>query len=309
MKKRETRTLAIALAVYLLAAVLTELTAPQGHAAGRCCPSFAAGHGLAPAGQNPNWAGSPTRGRRPRDWAGSAESKPADEDVYLRAFAWTAADKKSKQVAFALAKRDVKSELSQFGIPRGMENTLIYQKKGFQRLAVYRGSEIYMVNYTEIFLRSLPLFPGLTKVLQEALEPQPRENLLLEFFFFVQAIRYKKPPFYYGNKFINSYFPPLICLYEQYGDCDSKSVLLAVLLTCHNKKEKTALALINSQGLRHSILLVKRVPQPGMSALFITGKGYYIPLETSAPGWAPGFVDPRVWNAMRSGEFRFHELQ
>jgi hypothetical protein len=238
-----------------------------------------------------------------------ALASPAEGDSYRRAFDWIGADKQARHIAFALVKSDVKSELSLFGIPRGMENTLIYQKKGFQRLAVYMGSEIYMVNYTEIFLRSLPLFSELTMTLQEALEPLQPGNLLVEFLFFVQAIKYKKPPFYYNNKFINSFFPPLISLYEQYGDCDSKSVLLAVFLTCHDKREKTALALINSLGLKHSILLVKRAPQPGMSALFITGKGYYIPLETSSPGWAPGFVDPRVWDAMRNGDFRFHELQ
>lgn len=248
----------------------------------------------------------------------AARTAPADreeaaalarENVYQRNFDWTPADKRPRQVAFALPKSDVKVELSQYGVPRGMENTLMFEKRGFQRVAVYQGREIYMVDYPEIYRRNLAYFPALSRTLRAALEPLPPESLLAEFLNFVQAVRYKKPPYYYGNKFINSFFPPLICLYEQYGDCDCKSLLLAVFLSVQNQKEKTALALISSQGLKHSVLLVRRTPQPGMSALFITGKGYYVPLESSSPGWAPGFVDPRIWNALSSGDFRFQELQ
>ncbi len=239
----------------------------------------------------------------------SAKVKPAREDHLLRTFNWTGADKKSKQVSFSLSKSRIKSELNKFGVLRGQENALLLQKKGFKHVGVSKGLEIYMVNYQEIFLRNLEYFRGLTLVLYDAIKPQPPERRLMEFLFFVQAITYKKPPFYYNSKFINSFYPPLICLYEQSGDCDSKSVLLAEFLTCHNKKEKTALLFINHLGLKHSILLVKGSPSPGMSAIFIKGKGYYIPLETSSPGWAPGFVNQRIWKAITSGNFRFSELQ
>jgi len=239
----------------------------------------------------------------------AASNKPAKEDFYKRTFSWTGADRKSKQVVFSLAKAQVKSELNQFGVARGMEHSLLLQKKGFTRVGISKNLEIYTVDYREIFLRSLDYFNDLTRTLYQAIEPLHSENDLMEFLVFVQAIKYQLPPFYYGNKFINSFFPPLICLYEQFGDCDSKSVLLAVFLACHNKNEKTALLFINHQGLEHSVLAVKRSPGLGMSAVFVKGKGYYIPLEVTSTGWAPGFVNQRVWNAIRSGNFRFIELQ
>lgn len=275
MKKRQTPALATALALLLLVLFLSQAAPP---------PTLA--------------AGSPP------------PASPAEGDSYRRAFDWTGADKQARHIDFALAKADVRIELSQFGVPRGMESTLMFEKRGFQRVAVYQGKEIYMVDYAGIFRRNLGYFPGLTAALRQALAPLPATGTLLaEFLFFVQAVRYQKPPYYYGNKFINSFFPPLVCLYEQYGDCDCKSLLLAAFLGSQDEREKPALALITGQGLKHTVLLVRRTPQPGMSALFITNKGYYIPLESSSPGWAPGFVDARVWNALSSGEFRFQELQ
>jgi hypothetical protein len=234
--------------------------------------------------------------------------KAAKEDFYLRTFSWSAADKKSKRVVFSLAKSLVRSELNQFGVPRGMESSLLLQKKGFTRVGISKNVEIYAVDYRDVLLRSLDYFAGLTRTLAQAIESPRPENDLREFLVFVQSITYKLPPFYYGNRFINSFFPPLICLYEQYGDCDSKSILLAAFLACQDKNEKTALLFINYQGLEHSVLAVKRTPGLGMSAVFIKGKGYYIPLEASSTGWAPGFVNQRIWNAIKAGGFLFIEL-
>jgi len=283
-------------AVVALAFVLPGWIASRNRPASHSFQSFDQDHGRNPAAKKTE----PT---------GSSRPDATKEEFYRRAFNWTGADKKPKQAVFSLAKARVKNELNRFGVARGMEHSLLLQKKGFKRVGVSKGLEVYMVDYQKIFRDSLEYFSGLTKTLVAAVEPSRPENDLIEFLFFVQSITYDRPPFYYNNKFINSFFPPLICLYEQFGDCDSKSVLLAVFLTCQNQKEKTALAFINSQGMKHSILLAKRTPGPGMSALFIKGKGYYIPLEASALGWAPGFVNPRVWDALRTGNFRFSELQ
>jgi hypothetical protein len=296
MTKRGVPVFAGTVAVAALAFALPGWIASRNRPALHSVQSFDQDLGRNPAAKKTGQADSP----RP---------DPTKEEFYRREFQWTGADKKPKRAVFSLAKARVKNELNRFGVARGMEHSLLLQKKGFKRVGVSRGLEVYMVDYQKIFRDSLDYFSGLTRTLVAALEPPLAENDLIEFLFFVQSITYDKPPFYYNNKFINSFFPPLICLYEQFGDCDSKSVLLAVFLTCRNQKEKTALAFINSQGMKHSILLVKRTPNPGMSALFIKGSGYYIPLEASAPGWAPGFVNPRIWDALRTGNFRFSELQ
>ncbi len=282
MKKRKTLQLACPLAMLLLTAASFHANALQ------------AGPGRAKTGTE----------RKP-----GAGPKPAKEEFFTRTFTWTGADKNNKQVVFSLDKAQVKNELNQFGVARGMEHSLLLQKKGFTRVGVSKNLEVFAIDYREIFLRNLNYFNGLTRTLYQAIQPPQAETDLIEFLVFVQSIKYKMPPFYYGNKFINSFFTPLICLYEQYGDCDSKSILLAVFLASHDKKEKTALLFINHQGLEHSVLAVKRSPGLGMSAVFIKGKGYYIPLETTSTGWAPGFVNQRIWNAIRSGGFRFIELQ
>lgn len=296
MKKRENRVYAVLAAVTALAFILPGLSAPRGRSTADFFRSFDQDLGLRSAAKK-------------RDPAAPSSPESAGKDFYQRTFSWTGADRQSKQVTFSLAKSRVRSEMNDFGVPRGMEHSLLLQKKGFSRIGISKGTEIYMVNYREIFRRNLDYFKELARDLEAAVTPLLAENALIEFLFFVQSIKYEKPPFYYHNKFINSFFPPLICLYEQFGDCDSKSVLLAVFLANHNEKEKTALLFVNRQGLKHSILLVKRLPSPGMSALFIKGEGYYIPLEASTPGWAPGFVNPRIWDAITSGNFRFTALQ
>lgn len=295
MKRRGTRILTVLAAVCPLAFALPGLIAPQSRPAIQRSVFFTPAITFAPETTN-------------QERGNDAAPKPAKENFHTRVFTWTGADKKAKRIAFALDKVRVKNELNQFGVARGMEHSLLLQKKGFKRVGTSKGVEIFMVDYRLVFERSLDYFNELTGALVKAIEAPRPENDLMEFLFFVQSMKYQLPPFYYGNKFINSFFPPLICLYEQYGDCDSKSVLLAAFLTCRNKNEKTALLIINSRGLKHAILLAKRSPGPGMSGIFIKGKGYYIPLEASASGWAPGFVSPRIWDAITAGDFRFAEL-
>ena len=229
---------------------------------------------------------------------GQAENKA----VYQRRFAWNGADGKAKQVEWLLAKADVRKEQQEFGVPRDSENPLIMEKKGFTRI----GIDLFIVNYKEIFQRNRDYFRSLTPTLHSAiggiLDP------LSEFLAFVQNVKFKKPPTYYGNKFINSFFPPLICLYEQYGDCDSKAVLLADFLVVHDPKERMGLLLIKGGGLNHALLMVKRNPLPGQSALFVINRGYYLPLETTSPGWSPGFIAQPINEAIRAGNFFFHWL-
>lgn len=68
------------------------------------------------------------------------------------------------------------------------------------------------------------------------------------------------------------------------------------------------MVLIQGNGLSHALLGVKQKPFPGMTSLYFQEKGYYIVLKTTVQGWAPGFIDRRVFEALKSGYFQFLEL-
>jgi len=235
------------------------------------------------------------------------ETSPAvkpSADAYARDFNWMGATKRDRQVTFAIASEQMKNEWRSFGVPRELQKPQILEQKGF----VHLGGGVYIVDYVKVFSRNLDYFDSLTRSLAESTELPAVGDPLPEFLAFVQNITYEKPPAYYRNKFINSFFPPLVCLYEKYGDCDSKSLLLATFLAIQNPREKQALVLIRAMGISHAFLAVRRTPLPGMTSIFIEGNGYYIPVETSAPGWAPGFASERVLDVIRSGKFMFQIL-
>jgi len=240
-----------------------------------------------------------------------------EENNYLRKYTWEDAAGKTRETVFQIPEAALNDEIKKFGRPRAITHPLFAERQGFKiidRRNYLRGHDILesittIVDYRKIFQRNLNYFHGLTGALMTSAALSEGDDLVHHFLHFVQHISYRRPPDYYKGKFISSFFVPLVCLYEQYGDCDSKSLLLAEFLaTSPNTALKTVMILIRGSGLAHALLGVKGTPLPGMTALYFQGKGYFIVLETTRTGWAPGFIDPRVWDALKSGYFQFIEL-
>ncbi|UCH92237.1 MAG: hypothetical protein JSV88_18325 [Candidatus Aminicenantes bacterium] len=243
--------------------------------------------------------------------------KAKQEKTILRKFKWKYPKETNRETVFYIPADSLKKEIKKFGLPYGMTHPLLMEKRGFKvdGIKYYLDGQaiqerlITTIDYKQIFQRNLQYFGELTKVLQSSADLSPGEDSLHPFLTFVQHIRYQLPPRYYHRKFINAFFVPLVCLYEQYGDCDSKSLLLAdFLCTVPGTSEKAAMVLIRGGGLTHALLAVKRNPLPGMTSLHDFKRGYYIVLETTRPGWAPGFINRRVTDALKAGFFQFVEL-
>ncbi len=255
------------------------------------------------------------------------KTQPA-EKTFERKFQWNYPKEKKRETVFLIPGGPLKKEIKAFGIPRSPEvHPFFLEKRGFNVVGQkhYLGKPVsgappisIFIDYQEIYQRNLKYFGGFTEVLKASAEIAPGKDPMPSFLAFVQHIRYQLPPRYYRGKFINSFFVPLVCLYEQYGDCDSKSMLLAEFLGAYplaggepgagEKGEKLALVLVRGSGLSHALLAVKRTPLPGMTSLHDFRKGYYIVLETTSPEWSPGFIHQRVTDALKSGYFLFLEL-
>ena len=234
-----------------------------------------------------------------------------------KSFTWIDTKQEQKETILHIHDEELKKEIKKFGVPHNMSHPFFLKKRGFtvvgksNYLENHTVSErlVSIVDYRQVFERNLQYFPKYTGAILTTAELPTGTDPLYTLLLFVQHIRYELPPVYYKGKFINSFFVPLVCLFEQYGDCDSKSLLLAeILCTVPSAQEKTAMVLIRGRGLSHALLAVKRKPLPVQTSLFDIKKGYYVVLETTRPGWTPGFVNARVADALKAGFFAFVEL-
>lgn len=247
------------------------------------------------------------------------KEKPAKEQetFHTRTFEWLDPGKTRRSTVFRIPDKALKREIRKFGTARAVPNPLLLRSRGFKILSrkhLVQSRRVQeqitsIVDYKQIFKRNLDYFSMLTLKLADSANLSPGSDPLYPFLSFVQHIPYQLPPKRYKGRFINSFFIPLVTLYERYGDCDSKAVLLAdFLCTFPGTKEKTAMVLIRGQGIAHALLAVKRKPLLGQSSLHDLKKGYYVVLETTTPGWSPGFISRRLLAAIKAGYFYFVEL-
>ncbi len=113
---------------------------------------------------------------------------------------------------------------------------------------------------------------------QEKNELSDRETLEI-IIDFIQQIPYEIPDNYYGL------YSPADLLYRNAGDCDSKSVLAALIL----KQLGYDTAIYYSDEYAHAMLGLN-VPSTG-EYLELNGKPYYF-TEMTAPGWQIGEISP-----------------
>jgi hypothetical protein len=243
--------------------------------------------------------------------------KEEDKHHYIRKYKWIDPQKVARETLFSISKLALQDEVKKFGRSPAITHPTHVRRRGFKiigRQSYIKNNKVYeryltIVDYKQIFERNLKYFYSLTNYLIKSSELLPGADPLFTFLRFVQYIPYKQPPEIYRGKYIGRFFIPLVCLYEQYGDCDSKSLLLSeFLISAPDSQEKAGMIVIQGKGLSHALLGAKRKPLLGMTALHLRGKGYYIILETTSPGWAPGFVSSRVLDVIKGGYFQFIEL-
>lgn len=109
------------------------------------------------------------------------------------------------------------------------------------------------------------------------------KNRILFLVTFVQNIEYKRP----GGAL--DILPPIVSLAKKYGDCDTKTLLLYILL----EKMKIDCVLFWSYNYKHAMLGVA-VNSSGDYKSY-NGKKYYF-LETTYPNWGIGQISPDADN-------------
>lgn len=117
---------------------------------------------------------------------------------------------------------------------------------------------------------------------------------------FVQELPYQLPPMEYLGKPTSGLLPPPFCLAEGWGDCDTKSLLLACILG-HRYE---ILFLIGEQ---HAFIGIQVPPGPHMEFVTIGGKPYVLCEMTDV--WPLGQLPASSVRDINAGKYEFFTLR
>lgn len=160
-----------------------------------------------------------------------------------------------------------------------------YNYRNPQIQTQYVWARIYQIVYARSIPAIISIANGFNEMFRnEKLSGRDRVSFVTSF---VQHIKYDRP----GGTL--DLLAPINTLAERYGDCDTKAMLLYVLL----ERMSIDCAMMWSQKYKHAMLGINISTRGEYKML--GGKKYYF-LETTYPGWAigelpPDFRNKRFW--------------
>jgi len=211
-----------------------------------------------------------------------------NEKVINSSFSWKLVDNRLKKrefdISFKLLEKDVKEAMDFIDKLASMS----YKELGLERnysdpITESRvvWAEVYRRIYYQSSLQMKPVLEGFNKIfIEENFDFRDRIYFVITF---VQNIMYERP----GG--VLDLFPPLGTIAYRFGDCDSKALLLYVIL----EKMGVDCAMLWSYNYKHAMLGIK-VNGRG-NFLTANGKKYYF-LETTYPNWDMGEIPPEFNN-------------
>lgn len=212
----------------------------------------------------------------------------SNERVINSSFSWKLVDNRLRKrefaVSFRLLEKDVKEALAYIDKLASMS----FSELGLERRypdPLTESKIVWAEAYRRVFNFSSPqmksVLEGLNKIfIEENFDDRDKVYFVITF---VQNIKYERP----GGTL--DLFPPLATLAYRFGDCDSKAMLLYVIL----ERMGIDCAMMWSYNYKHAMLGIK-VNGRG-KFLTTNGKKYYF-LETTYPNWDIGEIPPEFGN-------------
>jgi hypothetical protein len=211
-----------------------------------------------------------------------------NEKVINSSFSWRLVDnrlrKREFDISFRLLEKDVTEAMNfieklasisykELGLERNYSDPITESRVVW--------AEVYRRIYYQSSLQMKSLLEGFNKIfVEENFDLRDRVHFVITF---VQNIKYERP----GGTL--DLFPPLGTIAYRFGDCDSKAMLLYVIL----ESMEVDCAMLWSYNYKHAMLGIK-VNGRG-NFLTANGKKYYF-LETTYPNWDMGEVPPEFNN-------------
>lgn len=218
----------------------------------------------------------------------------SNERMIVSSFTWkfvgSDLSKKKFNLSFTLLEREVRNALElvdRIGNMSlrelGLNSSINYTDPDTRSQLVW--ARIYNLVYNSSLPRLKSISAGFNNLFRtESLNDKDKIMFVVSF---VQNIKYERP----GG--VLDLLAPLATLAKQFGDCDTKAILLYVLL----ESMKIDCAMLWSQNYKHAMLGIN-IPGSG-DYKKINGKKYLF-LETTYPGWSigtlpPDFKNKRFW--------------
>ena len=134
------------------------------------------------------------------------------------------------------------------------------------------------IDYDLVISKHLPVVAPIYSLGNLSLSGISWQNKIDVFMKFCQDLEYKVPPNELNGKEINGCFPPSLALTKSFGDCDTKTLLMATLLASEPENYKCIILFPPD----HALLGIKGVPKPYQK--FYTYQGEkYIYCEVAGP--------------------------
>jgi hypothetical protein len=211
-----------------------------------------------------------------------------NEKVINSSFSWKLVDNRLKKrefnISFKLLEKDVKEAMDFIEKLAAVSYNELGLKKRYSD-PITESRVVWAEVYRRVYNNSSPhlksVLEGFNKIfMKENFDARDKAYFVITF---VQNIKYERP----GGTL--DLFPPLGTIAYRFGDCDSKAMLLYVIL----ERMGIDCAMLWSYNYKHAMLGIK-VNGRG-NFLTTNGKKYYF-LETTYPNWDVGEIPPEFGN-------------
>ena len=211
-----------------------------------------------------------------------------NEKIINSSFSWSLINnrlrKRKFQISFRLLEKDVKEAINYIDKLANMSYRELGLKRNYSD-PLTESRVVWAEVYHRVFNHSVSqmsaVLDGFNKIfINENFDARDKIYFIISF---VQNIKYGRP----GGML--DLFPPIGTIAYRFGDCDSKTMLLYVIL----EKMGVDCAMLWSYNYKHAMLGIK-VNGRG-NFLVANGKKYYF-LETTYPNWEVGEIPPEFNN-------------
>jgi len=211
-----------------------------------------------------------------------------NENVINSSFAWSLVDNRLKKQKFRISVKLLEKDVKDAMLYIDKLANMSYKELGLERNysdPITESRIVWAEVYRRLFYHSVPKMSSVMEGFNEIFIKENFDDRDKIYFIitFVQNIKYDRP----GGML--DLFPPLGTIAYRFGDCDSKAMLLYVIL----EKMNVDCAMLWSHNYKHAMLGI-RVNGRG-NFLTANGKKYFF-LETTYPNWDIGEIPPEFNN-------------
>lgn len=211
------------------------------------------------------------------------ENQPIIKSDFKWKFTSSSLGRKNYKLSFHLLEYEVKKALAYMDEIANLSSRELNINPRYKSDKVYFAKLMWHEIYKRIYWQSYDKFDSILKGFDEVFRIEKMNDRDKVYFIisFIQNIEYKRP----GGEL--DLLPPLGTLATRYGDCDTKALLLYIIL----EKAGIDCVMFWSFQYKHAMLGVAINARGNYKTQ--SGKNYYF-VETTYPDWQIGDIDPEM---------------